>query len=528
MMLEKQSLATEAIKERGTPPDQVEEATARVVLAMMRELSLQDFFLFMDVMLDCRGLSRSFHGPLCDFMMEEGEEKMILAPRGHLKSTISTVGYALWRMLKNPEIRILICNYKLDNAKMFLSQIKGYLLNYEMIRTCFQELIPDPKATRWNETAMTLRRTSNPKEATVEVAGVGTEVTGRHYDLILFDDIMGPENTTTKEQMQKAKTWFNQMQFVLEPGGEQVVTGTRWDFEDIYGWILESQVPPFKVFHKGIFGPPVDPGAGWFEDATIIPIWSEKFSKDRIKRIEQKMAADPKVGRAMFVKQYFNLVIDEVGAPFKRKQMVQYSPEEIPEMLAISITCDPAISERETADYACILVRGVDREGKWWVLDVWIKRGPEPMELLNELFLLYKKWVDKGHSVDACAIEYTAYQKSLKYLLRDEMFRRNLFLPMVELKNSNKDYRIRGLVPRWSQGGILVPKEMTVGVEELLDEIWRFPNCKHDDPLDALAMHDEIQVAPSLRQTKQKGSQRRDRYGYAEEKEENTHYGFFT
>ena len=122
-------------------------------------------------------------------MESKGDSKLVLCPRGHLKSTICTVAYPLWRALNNPDCRILLANYKLDNAKSFLLQIRQELTNNEVITHVYRKVLPDTKKVRWNETNITLHRKSNPKEATFEVTGVGGEITGRHYDVILFDDI---------------------------------------------------------------------------------------------------------------------------------------------------------------------------------------------------------------------------------------------------------------------------------------------------------------------------------------------------
>jgi phage terminase large subunit-like protein len=494
-------------------PDDIKEYNKEfelTALQIMAELGRRDFFYFMDKILGSKGMSRELHGELADFMMQSDEAKLVLIPRGHLKSTICTVGYALWRIVRDPEIRILIANYKLDNAKAFLLQISLELKTNELLRACYPELIPDMKLVKWNETAVTVRRERKPKEATVEVAGVGTEITGRHYDLILKDDLVGPENITTKDQLDKLKAWDRQTLPILEPGGDQVYIGTRWHFDDLYGYLLEAKKDQIAVFHREVYK----------DLEGTQTIWPEKYSPERVKKIQRDMETDPKQGHAFFVAQYLNRVIDEASATFKRKFLKTYARKDIPPNLGLSITVDPAISDKQSADFCALTVRGVDEKNRWWVLQVVAKRGLGPTELVDLIFEVYQKWTARGYDVGAVAVEFIAYQKALQFLLRDEMFNRNVFLPLVELVNSgaSKEYRIRGLVPRWEQGGILLPEEGEDDAESealavLQDQLFRFPKCAHDDIPDSLAMHDEISVVAGAL-PKPEGGVKRDRYGY--------------
>lgn len=512
--------AVEEVAAAGIPADKREMVFSKLMLNVVGEIGKRDFFFFLDYIMGCKKTNRELHGGLCDFMMSKHTQKLILIPRGHLKSTICTVAYAIWRLMRNPNLRILISNYKLDNAKAFLHQIQQEFLNNEMLRACYGELIPDSKKTRWNESALTLKREVNTKEASIEVTGVGGEMTGRHYDIIIKDDLVGPENITTKEQIDKLRQWDQASKFILEPGGEEIYVGTRWHFDDLYGYIIENLTPPFQTFIRDIFK----------SDGSVV--YPEKFTLEKVKAIELEMSKDPKQGRAMFEAQFRNRCIDEATAPFKRKFLTQYEAKDLPTSLGVSITVDPAISERESADFAAITVRGVDKENHWYVLETWQRRGVSPTELIDRIFIVYTRWRDRGYNIGGVGIEYVAYQKALQYLMRDEMYKRDIFMPLVDLGNSrtSKEYRIKALVPRWEQRGILLPKDAEGSTGDLLDQLFRFPKCVHDDLIDSLAMHDEIPVVagatPEFKDDDPIINKRLDRYGYPVE--ENTgQAGFF-
>lgn len=507
----------------GTKPENLEHELGLDALVIMKEWAHADFWFFLQEMLGVQGLNRRFHGEMADFMTGQGDRKLILAPRGHLKSTLCTVYYALWRICRNPNIRILIANYKLALAQALLYQIRNELLKSDAIKNFYPSLIPNMKEVKWNESQITVNRSANPKEATIEVAGVGAEITGRHYDLIICDDVVGPENITTKDQIDKTLQWYNQLEFLLDPGGNQIMVGTRWHFDDLYGHIQEHLTPPFLIFKRGI----------WDENGE--PVWPEKFTKKMILDLKERVEKDPRQGPAVFVSQYLNEVMDEATAVFKRQNLKTYEPKDLPEDLAITMTVDPAISDKESADFSAITVRGLDYQGNWYLLEAFAQRGLAPMDLIEKVFETYLKWKAQGLEPDGVGIEYVAYQKALQFIINDEMRKRNIYMPMYELKNhrNSKEFRIKGaLATRWQLGTIFIPKQYTDNTGELLDQMYRFPKCAHDDLVDSLAMHDEMPVfAPHPRKREEKEeypNSKLDRYGYPTSRDEEfSQAGFF-
>src|ERR1017187_227829 len=51
---------------------------------------------------------------------------LLLSPRGHLKTSAVSTAYALWRLTQDHNLRILILNEVLANAKDILSAIKTH------------------------------------------------------------------------------------------------------------------------------------------------------------------------------------------------------------------------------------------------------------------------------------------------------------------------------------------------------------------------------------------------------------------
>lgn len=176
--------------------------------------------------------------------------KLILVPRNTLKSTFFTVGYPLQRIAKDPNVRILIANAKLDNAIKFLAEIKrnikeneGYIENYGELHG------PDLK---WSETEIEIvGRDPRVREPTVMTAGVGQGLAGMHFDVIIGDDLVNETNSTTREQAQKVIDWWRRSISLLDPKtGEVLTIGTRWSHFDLYQYIQEQYQDQVDILLK--------------------------------------------------------------------------------------------------------------------------------------------------------------------------------------------------------------------------------------------------------------------------------------
>src|SRR4030067_724676 len=88
------------------------QQTARqyeVFVRSQRQYVLQDFWEFNREVIGWKDLNEPLHRPLCNFVQDNRAfKRLILLPRGHLQSSVVTIGYSLWRIAQKPKIRILI------------------------------------------------------------------------------------------------------------------------------------------------------------------------------------------------------------------------------------------------------------------------------------------------------------------------------------------------------------------------------------------------------------------------------------
>ncbi len=144
--------------------------------------------------------------------------------REHYKSTVITYALTIQDILNNPNITIGIFSHTRPIAKAFLRQIKQEFERNETLKAWFPDILySDPRAQspKWSEDeGIVVKRTSNPKEATVEAWGVvDGQPTSKHYKLMVYDDTVTRESVTTPEQIAKTTEAWELSRNLTAQGG---------------------------------------------------------------------------------------------------------------------------------------------------------------------------------------------------------------------------------------------------------------------------------------------------------------------
>jgi len=480
-----------------------------------KQVYLNDLFLFNQDVLhveqgadetgDKRIALSSFHKDLCSFIEhEKSYKKLVLVPRGHLKTTVVTVGYTLQSIAKNPDVRILIANATASMAEAMLGQVKRHLQYNKTFKTYFGDYTSG--ADKWTDNMIRFAKSDKSyqaKEANVTAYGLGGNLVSQHYDIIIFDDPHNRDNINTKDQIEKVKFSYKDALDLLEPGGEFIVVGTRWHDDDLYGWLQNPENPGakgFKVFFRqAVSGMKLEvlPKGGYsIIEGTIL--WAEKYNKTHLTNLLNEK------GLYEFQCQYQNFPIDDETAVFRRQWFHEYDITDLRKRRMHKFTAiDPAISLKERADYTGIVTIGVDVFGVIYVLE--IKRGHfTEKQMVDELIFTHEKW----HPI-SILIETVAFQKTLQNFIMDESRRRNTYLPIEEVlpeSSESKEKRIRSLQPYYMRGNILHSRGVA-NIEFLEDELIRFPKGRNDDTIDALTYAVSASYPP---RKKEHGETRKD------------------
>ncbi len=395
---------------------------------------------------------------------------ILTEPPRHGKSRECSIDFPTWYLGKNPEKEIIAASYSADLSVGFGGKARDKMDSLQ-----FKAIFPD---VRLKEDSKAKGRWNTNKGGGYLAAGVGGAITGFGAHVFLIDDpIKNAEEASSKVMRDKIWEWFKSTAYTrLHPGGVMVIIMTRWHVDDLVGRILEDD--ELKDITKVVKFPAIATKDGKHRKEGE-PLWPKRYS---MKDLEKTKAI---VGPYVFQSLYqCNPILTE-KQEFKPEWYKYISEREL-EMKSTTnyLTVDTAMSKKAQADFCGFVDNSVDKED-FWNIKAWrAKIGPE--ELVDALFALHVK-----HRYSAIGIEKTAYLDGLKPFLDAEQRKRNIFLPIVELKHggASKEIRIRSVIPRYAAGAIIHVEGQCDALEE---EQEQFPNGMHDDVLDALPYQDQV------------------------------------
>lgn len=444
----------------------------------IKEKAKKDLYFFAKHILGYKDIVPHAHEELCYILTDTAKKKkLILMPRGSFKSSLSTVSFPIWKLINDPNERILIATETYQNAKRYLFEVKTHLENNKKLKALFGDLRPS-KAGRttdstWSESEIVIKRNKILKEASLSCSGVDQVKVGLHMSLILVDDCVSNQSINTVEQIEKTLKFFQYLLSILEPDGTIVVIGTRYSSRDLYATIIEQFSNEFDIHIKKAFN----------DDGTLF--FPERLTKEFLES-QRKLQ-----GSYVYNAQYMNCTIDEENAVFMLDRCKWWGhtgeakESTLPDNLIYFMSIDPAIGTHARADYTAFVVVGVDHVGYRYIMEAFRMRG-QPSEIINKLFYFSHKY-----PLQSVGIESVNFQKALLHAVNEEMNKRNYHIPIVEIKPDSrlsKEKRIMRIQPLFEQGMYYLRRDF----QELLIELEQFPTGKHDDLIDALSNIEEI------------------------------------
>lgn len=196
-------------------------------------------FLVVDVL----GMTRwndDLHGGIVRHIEAPGDRKLVLVPRGHQKSTIISVCWVVQQLLRNPNETVGLYSASWKLSKDLLHQIKN-ILTTSALKDIFGSF--QSQDGRWTIEALDIAQKNAiiNKNPSINTGGLEGGKTGSHCSLMIFDDPVTPENTTTPDQVRKTIEAYKDCLPLLDAGGRIIVVGTRYSNGDLYGDLIENE-----------------------------------------------------------------------------------------------------------------------------------------------------------------------------------------------------------------------------------------------------------------------------------------------
>ncbi|MGL4640427.1 MAG: hypothetical protein ACRCVX_11965, partial [Shewanella sp.] len=406
--------------------------------------------------------------------------------REHYKSTIITFGQTLQDILSSHgdeplskwqgrEVTIGIFSHTRPNAKGFLQQIKRECESNQVLREIFDDVLwsnPQKQSPKWSEDeGLIFKRKSNPKEATVEAWGVvDGQPTGKHFYILVYDDVVTKESVTTPEMIAKTTDSLALSYNLGAEGGFRRGIGTRYHFNDSYKTVIDRGTLKPRIYAA------TDNGA---IDGNPVLLTDERLQEKR-----------RDMGAYVFSCQMMQNPVADSSQGFDRSWLRHYKNASS-EGMTRYLLVDPANGKKKNNDYTAAAVVGLGQDKNYYLLDL-VRDRLNLTERTAMVMRLHRKWKPYKTRYEKYGLQSDV--EHIKTVMDAQTYRFNIDEVGGGL---SKIDRIRKLIPVFESGTFYLPERLSYTNYEgqtrdlihdfIEEEYTAFPVPVHDDMLDVLA-----------------------------------------
>ena len=470
--------------------------------AHMRNLGRTDLYFLLRYLLRRADVEHPWLFARCREVQENPNGYLDLWAREHYKSTIITYAKTIQDILSSHgeeptqerEITVGIFSFNRPSAKKFLSLIKFELTNNALLKELYPDILwadPDREAPSWSlDGGITVKRVTNPREATVEAWGlVDSMPTGSHFLLRVYDDVITEQYARSPDMVKKAtESWELSLNLGARGGNERYI-GTRYAYADTYKVLMDRQAAVPRIYPAT--------ADGTLEGEPVFLTREELDDKRR------------KMGPYVFGSQMMqNPLVDEAQG-FRREWLRFYKDHRGGAGMNVYLIVDPANDKKKKSDYTAMIVLGLASDRNLYLLDM-LRDRLNLSQRTAELMRLHRKW-------QPLKVGYERYGKDSDIAhIKDAQEAANYRFEIEELGGMmGKNDRIRRMLPYWEQGRFWLPpsifktdregKTRDVIDEFLNEEYDPFPVGVHEDVFDAISrIEDMTKIWPRPDETRER------------------------
>lgn len=238
---------------------------------MKEEEVLNDFRLFVIYTWEYLGLPKPTRMQLyiADYLQEQHSRMVLQALRGIGKTWI-TAAYVCWRLLRNPNEKVLIISQSGTHAENIAVFIKRLIRGMEILQHL--QARGDQRDTT---VSFDVNGALDTVQPSVKALGITSQLQGNRATLIISDDVEGQQNSATEQMRMKLKSATAEYEAILQTNGDSqiLVLGTPQSAESIYKGFREDG------YYTRIF-PARYPDDASVYDGCLAPYIIEDMSKD--------------------------------------------------------------------------------------------------------------------------------------------------------------------------------------------------------------------------------------------------------
>lgn len=478
----------------------------------IRQAALDNLYFFAQLVNPLR-VYGDIHKEVFDWLSKENDmNQLLLLPRAHMKSHAVAVWCAWW-ITKHPETSILYISATAELAEKQLYDIKNILISDSYTRYFPDMVQPEEgKREKWAASKIAVDHPSRKREGirdwTVATAGLTTNTTGWHADVIVADDVVVPDNAYTEEGRKRVEAAMSQMTSIRNAGGFTKACGTRYHPADIYdAWKNQTMLVYDEESQEVIDKAPI-----WSIKEHVVEVdgfflWPRETREDG-KSFGFNMNILSRIkGEYEDITQYYAQYYNDPNSPGSERidhdKFQYYNPMHLEQKhgdwyfrdrkLNVYASIDFAFSLNKNADYTAIVVIGIDSEGDIYILDIARFKTDRTQEYFKQIARLHSQWEFRK-----LRAEVTVAQQIIVNDIKDYVKKEGLRLSIEPYRpnrsEGSKEERIAAtLEHRYENQSVWHFKG---GLTKVLEEELVLARPPHDDIKDALASAVAIAIKP--------------------------------
>lgn len=391
--------------------------------------------------------------------VERGEIRrlMIFAPPRHGKSHLTSELFPAWVLGRNPLAQVISSTYSQDLSDDIGRRVRDMLSSEAHVSAFGRQLSASSSSvSRFHTTA----------GGVYVGVGIGGPTTGRGANIFLVDDpIKNAQDAQSPLVRKRHKDWFRTVAYTrLMPDAAVIIIMTRWNDDDLCGWILSEAAQRWDVLSLPALAlDDRDPLGRAIGD----PLWPDWFGAETLADTRRT------IGAKAWASLYEQRPSPESGEIFSRSWVRYYSilPARFDEICA---SWDLAFKGLVSSDPVCGQVWG--RIGsEYYLLDQVCAR----MDIVGVIAAMRAQRA-KWPTIRAVYVEDKANGPAVMKLLEKEIPRMIAVNP-----EGGKIARAYAVSPMWEAGNVYLPRSAP-WVGDMVEEVCRFPSAAHDDQVDTM------------------------------------------
>lgn len=447
-----------------------------------------------------------FHLEILDYFTQTTGNVGGAAPRGFAKSTITSLVYLGWRTLNASSRFSILISDTYTQAVDLLAGLKDELETNDVIKWLYGDVIGDS----WAEDDIeVIGIDSNGKRLPCRIIalGAGMKVRGRKFkqfrpQLVIIDDLENDEAVQSKERREKLRKWFTRavLPAIDRVIGRVILIGTTLHKRALLSAIINNE-DEFKDWTTFKYSAITNGRSLWekiYSTAKLIAMRDDPRDPNYIGVIAfaQEMQNNPLDEGAQIIKS--DWIADKGYSLAKLLNDFEAEHPDTTDLLGdwlnatfslIHSSVDPAISEKETADYWTQVTIGITKNcplckdggaGHILILDYIRMRESDPLIQINSVLDNFELWQE-----DRVRLEVVAYQAGLVKLIKREMAKRRMYVPLKPFRPVNSKVRRMNVHAANFSGGLVHHRLDHPLAQAFIDELLEFPQGEHDDLVDA-------------------------------------------